>query len=90
MTDAQFQALAQLLRLRQGQAQEAVRLHLVAGLTVPNAARVAGVKYQLALKAVKRAKDGRNLAIAATSEQTEAQYSHGNNIKRNTRRTAAS
>jgi hypothetical protein len=39
---------------------------------VPDAARQAGVKYQLALKATKRAKDGHKLAIAATSEQTEA------------------
>jgi hypothetical protein len=49
-----------------------VRLHLVAGLTVPDAARVAGVKYQLALKATKRAKDGHKLAIAATMPQFEA------------------
>jgi hypothetical protein len=72
MTDTQFTALAQLLRLRQGQAKEAVRLHLVQGLRVPDAARVAGVKYQLALKAVKRAKDGHKLSIAATMPQTEA------------------
>jgi hypothetical protein len=72
VTEAQFQALAQLLRLRQGQAQEAVRLHLVQGLRVPDAARVAGAKYQLALKAVKRAKDGHKLAIAATMPQFEA------------------
>jgi DNA-directed RNA polymerase specialized sigma24 family protein len=72
MTAQQFQALAQILRLRQGSTREAVRLHMVAGLTVPDAARVAGVKYQLALKAVKRAKDGHNLAIAATMPQTEA------------------
>lgn len=72
MTKAQFQALAQILRLRQGSTREAVRLHLVAGLTVPDAARVAGVKYQLALKATKRAKDGHKLAIAATSEQQKA------------------
>jgi predicted DNA-binding protein (UPF0251 family) len=71
MTEAQFTALAQILRLRQGQAQEAVRLHMVAGLTVPDAARQAGVKYQLALKATKRAKDGHKLAIAATMPQTE-------------------
>jgi predicted DNA-binding protein (UPF0251 family) len=81
MTEAQFQALAQLLRLRQGQAQEAVRLHLVAGLTVPDAARQAGVKYQLALKAVKRAKDGHKLAIAAIlgkMRQNEAWQKHQN------------
>jgi hypothetical protein len=65
MTEAQFQALAQLLRLRQGQAQEAVRLHMVAGLTVPDASRSAGVDYQLGLKAVKRAKGGLALAQKA-------------------------
>ena len=54
MTDAQFTALAQLLRLRAGTAQEAVRLHLVQGLGVPDAARAAGANYQLALKAVYR------------------------------------
>ena len=43
MTDLQFQALAQLLRLRAGPAQEAVRLHLVQGLSVPDSARAAGV-----------------------------------------------
>jgi hypothetical protein len=65
MTDTQFTSLAQLLRLRQGQAQEAVRLHMVAGLTVPEAARAAGVDYQLALKAVYRVKDGLALAKMA-------------------------
>jgi predicted DNA-binding protein (UPF0251 family) len=65
MTPAQFEALAQLLRLRAGPAQEAVRLHLVQGLSVPDAARQAGVKYQLALKATKRAKGGLALAQKA-------------------------
>jgi predicted DNA-binding protein (UPF0251 family) len=67
MTEAQFQALAQLLRLRASPTLEAVRLHLVTGLSVPDSARTAGVDYQLALKAVKRAKDGHKLATAATS-----------------------
>jgi hypothetical protein len=58
MTDAQFTALAQLLRLRQGRAQEAVRLHLVQNLSVPDAARSAGVDYQLALKAAHRVNAG--------------------------------
>jgi len=67
MTDAQFTALAQLLRLRQGPARQAVRLHLVQGLSVPDAARAAGVDYQLALKAVKRAKDGMKLVNTASN-----------------------
>jgi len=58
LTEAQFTALAQLLRLRAGPAQEAVRLHLVQSLSVPDAARAAGVDYQLALKAVYRVKAG--------------------------------
>jgi DNA-directed RNA polymerase specialized sigma24 family protein len=58
LTEAQFVALAQLLRLRAGPAREAVRLHLVQGLSVTDAARAAGVNYQLGLKAVYRVKAG--------------------------------
>ncbi len=65
MTDAQFAALAQLLRLRTGPAREAVRLHMVDGLPMPDAARAAGIDYQLALKAWYRARDGLDLAKAA-------------------------
>lgn len=65
MTEAQFQALAQLLRLRAGPAREAVRLHMVTGLSVPDSARAAGFDYQLTLKAVKRVKTGLALAEAA-------------------------
>lgn len=57
MTPDQFDALSQLLRLRAGPAQEAVRMHLVQGLGVPDAARASGVDYQLALKAVYRVKE---------------------------------
>jgi hypothetical protein len=67
LSEAQFTALAQLLRLRAGSTREAVRLHLVQGLSVPDSARAAGVDYQLALKAVKRAKDGYKLVVAVTS-----------------------
>jgi hypothetical protein len=65
LTEAQFTALAQLLRLRTGTAQDAVRLHLVQGLSVPDAARAAGVDYQLALKAVYRVNAGLELAKLA-------------------------
>jgi hypothetical protein len=58
LTEAQFTALAQILRLRQGSTREAVRQHLVQGLRVPDAARATGVDYQLALKAVYRVKAG--------------------------------
>jgi predicted DNA-binding protein (UPF0251 family) len=65
MTPAQFTALATLLRLRDGATAEAVRLVLVDGLSVPDAAAKAGVEYALAWKAVKRAKDGLELARQA-------------------------
>jgi DNA-directed RNA polymerase specialized sigma24 family protein len=65
VTEAQFHSLAQLLRLRAGPTQEAVRLHMVQGLSVPDAARAAGVDYQLALKAVYRVNAGLDLAKLA-------------------------
>lgn len=63
----QFAALAQLLRLRQGVATEAARLALVEGLSVPDAARKAGLHYPLAYKAIRRAQEGLDLAVIATS-----------------------
>ena len=65
MTEAQFTALAQLLRLRNGPAREAANLHLVQGLTVPDAARQAGMDYRAATYSVKRVKEG--LALAKTA-----------------------
>ncbi|WP_310628163.1 hypothetical protein [Limnohabitans sp.] len=65
MTQQQFDALTKLLRLRAGPTLDAVRLHLVDGMPVPDAARAADVDYQLALKAVYRAKRGLALAISA-------------------------
>jgi hypothetical protein len=67
MTHEQFQALAQLLRLRTGPARQAVALHLVQGLTVPDAARAVDMDYRAASYAVKRAKTGLELARAAVS-----------------------
>ena len=43
MTSTQFDALAQLLRLRAGPQQAAARLVLVVGLAPADAARLAGV-----------------------------------------------
>lgn len=65
VTPDQFAALAQLLRLRPSPTLSAVELHLVQGLSVPDAARQAGAEYQLVLKAAKRAKDGLALARQA-------------------------
>lgn len=65
MTPDQFAALAELLRLRLGPAQEVARLVLVGGLSVPEAARSAGLEYTAAHKAVKRAQRGLELASRA-------------------------
>lgn len=65
MTPAQFAALAELLRLRPGPAQESARLHLVEGLSVPDAARMAGCGYKLAWQAVQRANAGMELVRVA-------------------------
>lgn len=65
MTPDQFTALAELLRLRDGPAQQVARMVLVDGLTVPDAARQLGMGYHLAYKAVKRAQDGLQLARCA-------------------------
>ncbi len=68
MTPAQFDALARLLKMRTGPAREAVRLHLVDGLSVPDAARAVAMNYRGATYAVKRAKAGLELAkVAANS-----------------------
>jgi hypothetical protein len=66
MTSDQFTALAQLLRLRTGPAREAASLHLVQGLSVPDAARQVGMDYRAATYSVKRVKDGLALAKVAT------------------------
>ena len=69
MTDAQFQALSQLLRLRQGPAQEAARLVMVQGVATAEAARQIGMDYRAATYAVKRVRAGLKLAQAATTNQ---------------------
>jgi hypothetical protein len=65
MTSDQFDALAELLRLRPGATLDAVRQHLVHGLSLPDAARSMGADYHLAYKAVQRATDGLALARRA-------------------------
>ena len=62
MTTDQFAALAELLRLRSGPAQEVAKLVLVDGIGVPDAARQVGLEYTAAHKAVKRAQRGLELA----------------------------
>lgn len=61
MTDAQFDALAELLRLRNGGAREAARLILVEGLGVTEAGARAGVSRQSAGEAARRCREGLEL-----------------------------
>lgn len=63
MNDRQFKALCELLSLRPSPSNDALRLHLVDGLSVPDAARSAGCTYTAAWKAVKRAERGLELAL---------------------------
>lgn len=65
MTAEQFAALTQLMRLKPGPVNDAVRLHLVEGLSVPEAARMAGADYRGTTYAIKRAKAGLDLARKA-------------------------
>ena len=65
MSPDKFTALAELLRLRSGPAAEVARQVLVDGATVPDAARSAGLSYDAAHKAVKRARNGLALAQRA-------------------------
>lgn len=66
MTPDQFAALCELLRLKPGETNDAVRYHLVDGLSVPEAARKAGAEYRGSTYAVKRALTGLDLARRAT------------------------
>ncbi len=65
MTEAQFDALAQLLRLRPGPAQDAARLVVVQGLPTADAARAVGMDYRAATYAVKRVRAGLELTKIA-------------------------
>lgn len=58
MTNDQFAALAELLRLRDGGAREAARLILVEGLGVTEAGVRAGVSRQSAGAAAQRCREG--------------------------------
>lgn len=65
MTPDQFQALAELLRLRAGPAQECARLVLVDGAQIKDAAERLGMGYRAAAAAVQRAREGLELARRA-------------------------
>lgn len=67
MTDNQFNALAQLLRLRPGPAREAARLVLVGGMTQADAARKLDVSPNIVTNAVARARSGLELVKLAVA-----------------------
>lgn len=77
MTDDQFNALARLLRLRQGPAREAARLVLVEGLRTADAAQRAGCSRTAAANAVRRCRVGLELARQATAAQQSLRGFHG-------------
>lgn len=69
ITDEQFGALAELLRLRAGPAEQAAFLVLVDGRTVGDAARECALSYRAAYQAVKRCREGLELARRATGTE---------------------
>ena len=67
MNSDQFQALAQLLRLRQGPQREAARLVLVDGLRQADAARAAGCSASALGNTLRTCRAGLELARLAAS-----------------------
>ena len=67
MTEDQFSALAQLLRLRDSPSRVAAHAHFVGGLPVAEAAKQAGIDYQAAYKSVARINDGLVLIARVTA-----------------------
>lgn len=66
LTDERFAALADLLRMRGGPAQEAARLVLVDAVGPADAARITGLSPASVSNAVARARAGLRLAQIAT------------------------
>lgn len=73
MTPSQFTALAELLRLRGGPAQECARLVLVDGQKIKAAGEATGLAYRKAAEAVQRVREGRDLARQAVAEPVKNQ-----------------
>lgn len=65
ITERQFAALAELLRLRNGPTRVVIRAVMVEGQAVADAARAAPMDYRAASYAVKRARKGLDLAREA-------------------------
>ena len=66
MTDQQFTALAQLLRMRSGKAQEAARIVLVDGKRQRDAAATTGLTEVGVSKVMRRCRRGLALVQAAS------------------------
>lgn len=66
MTAEQFEALAELLRLRGGPSQQAARLVLVDGLRPTDAARQTGISPQTVSNALASCRRGAELAQVVT------------------------
>lgn len=66
VTPAQFDALATLLRLRQGNQQEAARLVLVQGMRQADAARAMGIAPSALSATLRACRRGLELARQAT------------------------
>ena len=69
MTYDQFQALAQLLRLRQGPQREAARLVLVDGVRQADAARVTGCSASALGNTLRTCRSGLELARVAIEQR---------------------
>lgn len=65
MTASQFQALALLLRIRNGKSREAARMVLVDGQSSTSAAKATGLTLSGVSNAVYRIRRGMHLASAA-------------------------
>lgn len=71
MTPEQFEAIAKLIRAREGPARSAARLVLIDGKRVKVAAEVCGLTSQSVSKAVRRFRETHALLCAAYPRQTE-------------------
>lgn len=72
MTDTQFNALAQLLRLRPSPSQQAARLVFVGGMTQADASRKLGVSVGSVNNAAARVRSGLELAKKAVNARAES------------------
>lgn len=68
MTPEAFSAIAKIGRLRRCPTTDAVRMHLVEGVPLPEAARRSGARYTSAWHAVRRVRKLLALARIAASE----------------------